>query len=189
MPQEFSLENLTMEQIQDSARTLHGMLNSPATRDLTLRAIKHNNPNAVLPELDTKMEFAKQLQAEREERLKLKEEMQIDQINRRIEKERQTIKDKYSLSDNEVLEVEKLMVDKEAPIPSYEGAAKVYRASQQSAVPTTSHISPPIYEMPDKDIWAAGIGNRQALDKIAMSEAYKVWNEQMASKGKIRMPA
>jgi hypothetical protein len=38
--------------------------------------------------------------------------------------------------------------------------------------------------MPEKSVWAAGIGNKQALNKIAMEEAYKAANEFRAGNAK-----
>jgi hypothetical protein len=49
-------------------------------------------------------------------------------------------------------------------------------------VPTHIGAKPPVFEMPEKDIWKGGIGNKQALDKIALNEAYAAWNEVVGAK-------
>jgi len=95
----------------------------------------------------------------------------------RIEKERSRVKSDYNFNDADVAAVEKLMVDKDAPIPSYAAAAKVYKASQQLAAPTSHALKPNTWEMPEKDVWAGGIGNKMNLNKIALEEAYKARNE------------
>lgn len=171
-----SLENMTTEQLQESTKLLHTLLNSPDTREQTLRLIKQKT-GQVFPEIDAKDSVLAAVGKEREERQKLEARIQEREIMDRIEKERAKVRSSHNLSEAEVLEVEKLMVDKDAPIPSYAAAAKVYVASKQVAQPTTAMLQDRTYSMPEKDVWAPGIGNRMALDKIAMQEAYKAANE------------
>lgn len=171
-----SLENMTTEQLQESTRLLHTLLNSPDTREATLRLIKKKT-GQVMPEIDAADSVRGDIAKEREERQKLEARIQEREIMDRIEKERAKVKKDHELSDADVLEVEKLMVDKDAPIPSYAAAAKVYKASKQVAEPTSHMLKPRTWDMPEKDVWAAGIGNKQALNKIALEEAYKASNE------------
>lgn len=180
-----SLENLTTEQLQESTRLLHTLLNSSDTRESTLRAIKKVNPAATIPEIDSKDAVLAAVAKESDERKKLEARLQERDIMDRIEKERVKVKSTYNLSDADVLEVEKLMVDKDAPIPSYAAAAKVYQASKQIAQPTTHLLKPNTFDMPEKSVWAPGIGNRMALNKIAIEEAYKAANEFRANGGKV----
>lgn len=179
-----SLESMTTEQLQESTRLLHTLLNSPDTREDTLRLIKKKN-NVPIPELDAKDAVLAEVTKEREARLKLEAQLQERDILARIEKEREKVKQTYQLTDSDVAEVEKLMVDKDAPIPNYSAAAKVYKASKQVAEPTTHLLKPNVYDMPEKSIWAPGIGNKQALNKIALEEAYKAANEFRASGGAV----
>ena len=176
MPAANSLENLSTEQLQESTRLLHTLLNSADTREATLRLIEKKN-GVPIPELRTKDAAFAAVAAEREERLKLEARIQEDKIVERIEKERARVKKDHNFTDADVLEVEKLMVDKDAPIPSCAAAAKVFTASKQIAQPTTHQLKPNTWDMPEKDVWAAGIGNKQALHKIALEEAYKAANE------------
>ncbi len=171
-----SLENMTTEQLQESTRLFQTLLDSPDTRELTLRMIqkKTGKPIAELHVRDTAMaEIAK----EREEREKLAARIQERDIRDRIKDERERVKREHQLTDQDMSAVEKLMTDEKAPIPHYDAAAKVYKASQTVAQPTTSLLTPKTWDMPEKDVWAAGIGNRQALNKIATEEAYKALNE------------
>jgi hypothetical protein len=179
-----SLENMTTEQLQESTKLLHTLLNSPDTREDTLRLIKKKN-GVPIPEIDSKDAVLAEVAKEREERKKLETRMQERDIMERIEKERAKVKQAHNLSDADVLEVEKLMVDKDAPIPSYAAAAKVYQASKQVAQPTTHLLKPNTYDMPEKSVWAPGIGNKQALNKIALEEAYKAANEFRAKGGAV----
>lgn len=172
-----SLENMTTEQLQESTKLLHTLLNSPDTRETTLRMIKHKT-GQVFPEIEGKDAAMKAIEGEREERKKLEARIQEREIMDRIEKERTRVKSDHKLTDADVLEVEKLMVDKDAPIPSYAAAAKVYVASKQVAQPTPAQLlQDRTWSMPEKEVWAPGIGNKMALDKIALQEAYKAANE------------
>ena len=171
-----SLENFSQAQLEESTRLFRTLLNSKDTRETMLRAIKKATGSPI-PEIDAADSVRGDIAVERAERQKLEARIQEREIIERIEKERARVKSEHGLSDADVSEVEKLMVDKEAPIPSYAAAAKVYKASQQIAQPTPSLMAPKVWDMPEKDVWAPGIGNRQALNKIALQEAYKAANE------------
>jgi len=174
---------MTTEQLMESTKLFHSLLNSPDTREQTLRLIKKKSGTSI-PEIDAKDSVLAEVQVERAERQKLEARIQEREIMDRIEKERLRVKNDYKLSDSDVIEVEKLMTDKDAPIPNYAAAAKVYNASKQIAAPTSSALQPKTWDMPEKDIWAAGIGNKQQLDKIAINEAYKAMNEFRAGTAK-----
>ena len=176
-----SLENMTTEQLQESTRLFHSLLNSPDTREATLRLIKKKT-GQVMPEIDAADSVRGDIAKEREARQALEARIQEREIMDRIEKERTRVKKDHQLSDADVAEVEKLMVDKDAPIPSYAAAAKVYKASKQVAEPTAGLARSTTYSMPEKDVWAPGIGNKMALNKIAIDEAYKA-QQEFRSKG------
>lgn len=171
-----SLENFTQAQLEESTRLFRTLLNSKDTRETMLRAIKKTT-GATIPEIDARDAVMGEVEKERAERLKLEARLQEREIMDRIEKERARVKKDHQLTDDDVKEVEKLMIDKDEPIPSYAAAAKVYKALKQIAQPTTHQITPKTWDMPEKDVWAAGIGNKMQLDKIALQEAYKAANE------------
>jgi hypothetical protein len=184
-----SLEDYTVDELLAHAKTTessHSLLQSltanPETREMIQRAIKKVNPKISIPEIDSRDTVLAAVATEREERLKLERRIQEDEIRRRLETNRADIMARHKLSKDDMLEVEKLMTRDTDPIPSYEGAALVYKASRQSATPTPATYMPPTYEMPEKDIWGKGIGNRAALDKIAINEAFGAWNEIMSGK-------
>jgi hypothetical protein len=58
----------------------------------------------------------------------------------------------------------------------------VYLASRVSATPTPASFQPPTYQMPEKDVWAKGIGSPANLNRIAMDEAYKAYGEIFSGK-------
>lgn len=181
-----SLEDLTTDQLLATARQfqsgheLFGALASdPATRTELQRLLKKKNPALVIPELDATEKVMAEV-GKRDERIeKLELEILQDRTARRLEAERAAIKNKYHLSDEDVSEVEKMMVDPDVNkrIPSYEAAARVFKAERSSSVPTSISAAPPTFTMPENDVWGKGIGNKAALDKIALTEAYAAWNE------------
>lgn len=175
-----SLENMTTEQLQESTRMFHALLNSPDTREDTLRLLKKKT-GQVIPEIDAKDAVLQQVAVERDARLALEARIQERDIMERIEKERVRVKKEHNLTDADVQAVELLMTDKDAPIPNYAAAAKVYKASKQIAEPSSHMLKPNTWEMPEKDVWSPGIGNKQKLNQIALEEAYKAANEFRAN--------
>jgi hypothetical protein len=184
-----SLEDLTVPELLATARAateksqlFDTILSDPATRKEALALVKKRNPNMPIPELDAENAASAAVAEERKEREKLEARMRESEMRERIAAQRTTVRDKYKLTDADLLEVEKIMTDETAPIPHYDAAVKVWRAQKSQAVPTSSNISPPVYEMPTKDVWKSGIGNNANLNKVAMKLGYDAWNEIRAGK-------
>lgn len=184
-----SLEDMTVDQLLAHAKGLESqktqfqtLMQDPTVRETFQRALKKQNPSISIPEFDAKESFRDEIKTEREARLKLERQIQEDGIRARLEKQRADIKSEFKLSDEEVLEVEKLMTLEQDPIPSYKGAAQVFCAMRESAKPTPAIYSAPTYDMPEKDVWGKGLGNKSALDKIAMNQAFEAWNEIASGK-------
>lgn len=184
-----SLEDLTTDQLLARARQLEGshnlltaLLNDPASREATQRQLKKLNPALVIPEIDAKDAVLAELKTERDERIKLQNDILQDKVRTRLEKARADAKSKYSLTEADMVEVEKLMTDEHNPIPTYDAAARVHKASKQSAQPTAAALAAPTFEMPETSVWGKGIGNKAALDKIAMNEAYAALNDIRSGK-------
>lgn len=180
-----SLEDLTVDQLLAHAKSLEtpanafkNLTSNPKTRETILRAMKDLNPNLVLPELDAKDQVREEIKAEREERLKLERQMMERDARDNVRERRASIKSKYSLTDADVEAVEKMMVDDKEVNWTHDAAARVYLASKTSATPTPAQwTAPTSFEMPEKDVWGAGIGNKPKLDKIALTEAFKAAGE------------
>jgi hypothetical protein len=184
-----SLEDLSTDQLLAHAKTLEAdsallrsLTGNPKTRETVQRALKVLKPDLVIPEIDAKDSVRAEIDEERKARIKLENEIKERDIRARLEKQRSDIKTKYKLSDADVLEVEKLMVREVDPIPTYEGAAQVFLASKQSAIPTPASYLPPTYTMPEKETWGKGIGNPAMLNKIALNEMAAAWNEITSGK-------
>lgn len=184
-----SLEDLSHEDLlkhtaalQASDNLFKTLLTSPDTREETLRLMKKKNPNLIIPEVDGNDRVLKAVAEEAAERKKLEAKMLERDITDRIAKERERVMKTHKLSEADVLEVEKLMTDKDNPIPNYDGAARVFKAERTPSEPTSMQISAPVYDMPDGKVWAPGIGNMQRLNKIFTEEATKVVNEGLAAR-------
>lgn len=152
------------------------LISDPQTRPQALALVKQKNPTMVIPELDAKQANDAALAAERTEREKLAIEVRDLKINARLEAERKRVMKDHGLDEGQLLEVEKLMVDEAAPIPHYDAAAKVYKASQVQARPSSSQLQVKTWDMPEKSVWGPGVGNRMALDKAFTTAAYEAVN-------------
>jgi len=179
-----SLEDLTVDELLAHAKRLEPAANlfqalqsDPGTRETLQRAIKKIAPQTSIPEIDARDAVSAEIKTERDARLALEQKIMERDIRDRLEKQRASIISKHSLSEADMAEVEKLMTREVDPIPTYEGAALVYKASKQSATPTPASFQRPVFEMPEKDVWGAGIGNKAKLDRIGLNEAYKAMEE------------
>jgi hypothetical protein len=184
-----SLEDLTTDQLLEVAKRtkrsddlLGALLRDKETREITLRGLKKVDPSMQIPEIDAADAVRTDLEKLREENKALEDRLRNKEITDTIREDQRRVKEKFGLTDADLLEVQKIMTDKEQPIPYWDRAAQFYLAQQRVAEPSPSTIQPPIYEMPEKDVWGKGIGNKSLLDKIAIDEAYKALNEVMGGK-------
>jgi hypothetical protein len=181
-----SLEDMTVDQLLAHARTtsqshnlLQSLMSDPASRELVQRQMKKANPALVIPEIDTADRVRSEIQKEREARQALEQKILERDVRDSLERQRASVKSKYGLNDADMTEVEKMMTDPDdqARIPTYDAAARVHKASKQTATPTYSSIAPPTFDMPETSVWGKGIGNSAALNKIALNEAYAAIND------------
>ena len=184
-----SLEDLTTDQLLAHAKSLEAshnllstLLKDPSSREVVQRKLKQLQPELSIPELDAKDAIQAELKTEREARQALESQITQDKVRARLEKQRAESKARYKLTDADMLEVEKLMVDPENPIPTYDAAARVHAASKQTATPTAAQLSSPTYQMPETETWGKGIGNKAMLDRIALGEAYAALNDIRSGK-------
>ena len=184
-----SLEDLTTDQLLAHARNLESshnlmqtLMKDPAAREMMQRGLKKLRPELSIPEIDAKDAIRAELDEERKERQALQKQITEDRVRARLESQRAAAKSTYKLTDADMAEVEKLMVDPENPIPTYDAAARVHAASKQTATPTAAALRSPQFEMPENDVWGKGVGNKAALDKIAVNEAYAALSDIRAGK-------
>ncbi|HUP07661.1 MAG TPA: hypothetical protein VMU47_10950 [Caldimonas sp.] len=184
-----TLEEMTLPELLDHTRKLEKdngliapLLSDPATRSEALKLLKKKHPTMSIPEIDVKVEAEALVAEERKKREEADERLRLVEMRERWREERARVQSQYELSDADMAEVEALMRDEKAPIPHYDAAVKVWRASQRTAEPTSSQLQSHSYEMPSKDKWGAGVGNKMALNKIFENEAYAVVNEMRGGK-------
>jgi hypothetical protein len=186
-----SLEDLTTDQLLARAREMEpnhqllaALLSNRETREVMQRALKKVNPKLVIPEIDAKDEVRGEIKEQGKKIESLEHQLLERDVRDRIERQRASVKSKYKLSDAELLEVEKLMVleNPDERIPTYEAAAKVYRASTTPAQPTPATFMPPTYSMPEKEVWGPGIGSKAKLDKIGLEQAFSAFNDILQGK-------
>jgi hypothetical protein len=185
-----SLEDMTPQEIiayttaiERSSNLLDASLNNPATRKEQLALLKKVHPNMPIPEIDSANELETRLAAERDERKKLEDRIRDGEIRDRLERERKRCMSTYELTEADMIEVEKIMTDKDAPIPHYDAACKVFKASRTAATPTPSAIvASRTFDMPTRDVWGKGVGNKAMLDKTAMEQAVIALNEIRGNK-------
>lgn len=178
-----SLEDMNVAELLDHAKKadkdaglLRTLLDDPATRKDTLELVKKKNPGMAIPEIEVAAAQEAALAEERKARQKLEAEVREIRQYESLRAERERVMEEHGLSKNDLKEVEKLMVDDKAPIPHFDAAVKVFKASQVMAEPTSASLTPQLYEMPEKSVWGAGVGNKSALDKIAKQAAYDAVN-------------
>lgn len=172
-----SLEGMTPDQIADLATLAKAQLDNPATRQHFLRNSKVVNPEVSIPEVDIPF----QMNGMFAQGKKLIDEQAAEiarmRLERDIDKRRDNLMKKHDLSERDVEEVEKLMLEKQ--IASHETAAEFYKSQQQSARPTPSMFSP--NTMPKIDLKASGMQN---MKQWSQNEAAKVIDE---FRGRIRV--
>lgn len=152
-PDNDSLEGLDPETTKQLARISRDLANDPATRKDYLRLLKKQNPNQAIPELDLEAQMENFAKPHVERVTRLEQEILKRDLEKRIESQRQALRDQ-GYSADEVTAIEKMMVEKK--IPSHETAADYFRLQRASAVPTTQ---------------PRGLPNTLPVDKKTIKEA------------------
>jgi hypothetical protein len=194
-----TLEDLSVDQllahaksIEPQANLLSALMKDPATREATQRLIKQKFPTTSIPEIDAKDSVRKEIETEREERLKLERQLMEREARDNVRERRAAIKAKYQLSDADVEGVEKLMVEDKEVNWTHDAAARVYLAQRQSAIPTPATFVPPTFTLSEgkDDPFArammgnapGGADNRAMLDRAGMDAAYQAMNDIFGGK-------
>lgn len=168
---EISLEGMSPEAISGLALLAKGLTDNPDTRKDFLTLAKKGNPHMSIPEVDIPLHMNTALEAERAERMKLEKQILTDRVERDVEKRRENLKAAKGLSDADIAEVEKLMVDKN--IANHETAADFLLMSRKSAQPTPSFTGYGSQQVPKPDLKEFG-GN---MAQWARDQAAKTIHE------------
>jgi len=135
-----SLENLSLEQRDELAGLMQQLADTPETRKDILRLTKKIRPGLNVPELEIEDNTNSALQQMRAENEAIRAKLQQKEAVENLEKIRHNVVKKGLVSEDEIPEIEKLMLEKK--IADHETAAEHFRWMKQAAVPTPTGYNP-----------------------------------------------
>ena len=134
-----SLEDISLEQRDELALLMKELAENPATRKEALRLTKKVRPNLPIPELELEDYTEKKVTAAEERVNALEAKLKEKEALTELEKRRSKLV-KRGLSDEEIEEVEKVMLEKK--IHDHETAADYFDWMKQAATPTPMGYNP-----------------------------------------------
>lgn len=138
-----SLENYSPEAIEELAALSKRLSEDPATRKQFLRLTKQVHPDLPVPEIEMEEAVNARASVAEQKVAQLEAKLRQREVKDELNKRRNSLRDKgYVQSDDEILEIEKLMTEK--GIANHETAADYWRHMKQSAVPTPSGFPTPV---------------------------------------------
>ena len=171
-----SLEGLTPEAIADLAVALKSLTDNPKTRRQTLALMKQSDPTLNIPEVDIPMQLNGILQQNEQRMAKMENSLNEERLRNEILSRRNAVVKKGIVSEDEVAEVEKLMLEK--GITSHETAAEFYASQKKSATPTPAQFGQPLISQPDLKVmggdinqWARSEAGKAMADIIKLRRA------------------
>jgi hypothetical protein len=138
-----SLENYSPEAIEELAALSKRLSEDPATRKDFLRLTKRVHPDLPVPEIEMEEAVNQRASAAEQRVAQLEAKLKQREVRDELMKRRNNLKEKgYVQSDEEILEIEKLMTEK--GIANHETAADYWQKSRESAVPTPNGFPQPV---------------------------------------------
>jgi len=134
-----SLEDISLEQRDELALLMKELAENPATRKEALRLTKKVRPNLPIPELELEDYTEKKVNAAEDRVNALEAKLKEKEALTELEKRRSKLV-KRGLSDEEIEEVEKVMLEKK--IHDHETAADYFDWMKQAATPTPMGYNP-----------------------------------------------
>ena len=129
------LENLTDETRDELAALALRMSGNKKTRKGFLGLVKEVAPETPIPELDEPARFEEVLKGERDAREKFEQEQRNRWLQEDLAKQKNDVRAKFGLSDEDMSAMEKMMTEKKLPA-DYTWAAPLYKQQTESATPT-----------------------------------------------------
>jgi len=172
-----SLENYSVDQIQELAALADSLTKNPKTRESFLRLAKTASPETPIPEIDIKDQVRAMAQPLVEKVASLERELLTRKVEDNIINHRSGLYEKGFKKD-EVTQIEKLMIDKQ--IPSHETAAEFYRMQKQTATPTPSTMTP--ITLPTNVMESMKNGGQAGMNQWARGEAYSIISDLKAGR-------
>lgn len=142
-----SLEGMSAEAIADLAGLAKGLSENPKTRTKFLHMMKEADPSLSIPEIDTMVRLNAAVKPHLEKIDKLSNQIAERDIRDTIKERRAALAKDKGLSDADIKDVEKLMIDK--GIQNHDTAAEFFIAQRNSAPPTPTTFSQPAIPRPD----------------------------------------
>jgi hypothetical protein len=133
---------------EGKAQLFDELMQDPAVRRQTLRALKPKHPNVVVPELEAEDIVTAATKPLQETIDKLQADLQKKDFERGVAEQKRDIKTKYKLSDEQLTDVEKIMTEKK--IGDYGTAVEHMRLSKTAGAPTPSYRESRTMSPPDK---------------------------------------
>jgi len=172
-----SLENYSVDQIQELAALADSLTKNPKTRESFLRLAKTASPETPIPEIDIKDQVRAMAQPLVEKVASLERELLTRKVEDNIINHRSGLYEKGFKKD-EVTQIEQLMIDKQ--IPSHETAAEFYRMQKQTATPTPSTMTP--ITLPTNVMESMKNGGQAGMNQWARGEAYSIISDLKAGR-------
>ena len=135
-----SLENLSLEQRDELAGLMQQLADTPETRKDILRLTRKIRPGLNVPELDIEDNTNSAISQMRAENEALKAKFSQREAVENLENIRRNVVKKGLVSEDEMPQVEKLMLEKR--IADHETAAEHYNWMKQAAKPTPTGYNP-----------------------------------------------
>jgi hypothetical protein len=172
-----SLENYSVDQIQELAALADSLTKNPKTRETFLRLAKTASPETPIPEIDIKDQVRAMAQPLVDKVASLERELLTRKVEDNIINHRSGLYEKGFKKD-EVTQIEQLMIDKQ--IPSHETAAEFYRMQKQTATPTPSTMTP--ITLPTNVMESMKNGGQAGMNQWARGEAYSIISDLKAGR-------
>ena len=172
-----SLENYSVDQIQELAALADSLTKNPKTRESFLRLAKTASPDTPIPEIDLKDQVRAMAQPLVDKVATLERQMLTRSVEDNIMGKRNSLYDKGFKKD-EVDQSEKLMIERQ--IPSHDTAAEFFKMQKQTATPTPSTMTP--ITLPTNVMESMKNGGQSGMNQWARGEAYSVINDLKAGR-------
>lgn len=164
-----SLENYSQDAIAELAALSKRLSEDPATRKEFLRLTKKVYPDLPTPEIEMEEAVNARASVAEQKVQQLEQKLRQREVREELQKRRETLKQKgYAQSDEDVLEIEKLMTEK--GIANHETAADYWRHMKQAARPTPGYPQPVMSRMNLKDYMKNPIGAARENAAAALQE-------------------
>ena len=130
------IDGLSDETRDELAQLAQGLANNPKTRKGFLGLIKEASPQTPIPEIDEVRAVNAEIEKRDKKIADLESKFENHVFGQQLAQTKNTVRDKYGLSDEEMKKLEERMGKKELPA-DYEWAARLHKQETEAATPTS----------------------------------------------------